>query len=110
MRLSTATREKLVDAAYHDLLRRAEEGTINTADPLRQLIQLDAAWQDPEASWSLATSLLRMTDQGRSQVNGSAGRRSQINLVYRVTLAIYDQARIQRLGGAVAVRGAVAHL
>ncbi|HWM54432.1 MAG TPA: hypothetical protein VNO20_03485 [Solirubrobacterales bacterium] len=104
MRLSAATRDELVRAAHRRLLDRAAQGTIDTADPLRQLAELDPAWRDPDASWSLASSLLRVSERCQVQASGSKRDRSRINLVYSVTLTVYDEARLRRLKRSAAIR------
>jgi hypothetical protein len=97
MSLSAAVKQELVRTAHRALMDRAAAGTIDTANPLEQLSELDAAWQDPEASWALASTLLRVSERCQAELNGSDRDRSHTNLVYSVTLAIYDQTRVRRL-------------
>jgi hypothetical protein len=106
MRLEAKAQRQLVESAHADLLRRAAQGTIDTSDPLRQLTELDAVWQDPDASWSLASALLRLSERCRNQFSGSKADESRLNLVYSVTLAVYDQARVRRLRSSRAARSA----
>lgn len=98
MNLSAETKRELVRTAHSFLLEQAAAGTIDTSNPLEQLSALNSAWRDPNASWALASSLLRACEQDRADANGSEQSRSHTDLVYSVTLSAYDQARMRQLG------------
>ena len=96
MSLEAQTRREIVEVTYRNLMERAALGTIDTANPLGQLSEVDGAWRDPGASWALASSLLALTEQHQSHP-GSARERAHTRLVYSVTLLVYDQTRLRRL-------------
>jgi hypothetical protein len=100
MNLRPEERQAIVEATHKALLERAAHGTLDTADPLRQLTELDSAWRDPDAGWALASSLLKLTERRHRAAGPSARSRAQLRLVESVTLAVYDQVRLRHLRGA----------
>lgn len=97
MSLEVEHREVIVEAAHRMLLERAARGTLDTDDPLTQLSEVDAVWCDPECSWLLANSLLKVSESWEAAMSTSPRDRAQLRLVHSVSLLIYDQTRLRRL-------------
>lgn len=100
MNLRPEERQAIVEMTHKALMERAAHGTLDTADPLRQLSELDSAWRDPDAGWALASSLLKLTERCNRAVEPSARFRAHVRLVESVTLVVYDQVRLRHLRAA----------